>query len=164
MVQNTLSRDYDIARILEDYRKRIEALERAALLDPVSAAIWQSIPGGFDTGWQNIVSFDPEFTPQTGGNTPQIRRFGPLVMVRGRVDVGSTAISGSVIYTIPSGFNFAPPGIAELGRSLLPGAANYAHRYYMTAGGDGSVQGLAGTSDTFLSLSGLYAVSAPFPD
>lgn len=142
MASNTLPRDYDIARMLADYKRRIEALELAALRDPVSLSIWQGAPGGFDTGWQNITNFHSDWTPQAGVNQPMVRRWGPVVYVKGRANTAVAAVGGTV-YTLPTGFGFEPSGsIHEAGRSLIAGSSNYAHRYFVTTGGVGSQQGV----------------------
>lgn len=108
MTVNTLPRDYDIARMLEDYRTRIDALERAVLLDPVSAAFWQTIPGGYDTGWTNdgIVwgaNWD-DFNPAISNNHLEYRRIGPVVHWRGLIERTGGALSSATetMLTLPT--------------------------------------------------------------
>lgn len=161
MASNTLPRDFDIARILADYRRRIEALELAALRDPVSASIWQGVPGGFDTGWQSIVSFDPLFTPQAGANEPFMRRFGPIVMIRGRATTTAAIAGNTNVFQAPAGFSFEPPAIHELGRSLEPGSTGYDHRFFMGVTGQAAQQGMTIAISQSVSLSSLYSVDVP---
>jgi hypothetical protein len=156
MAVNTVQRDYDIARIIDDYERRIAFLERQALRDPVSASIWQNTPGGFDTGWQDIVIWQAGVTPLGGANTPQARRFGPMVMLRGRAN--TAGLSGTTTFgTLPSGFTFFPDGITELGQGT-PSTA-YVARYFLTAAGVLSAQGWV--NGAVLTIGGTYGVTAP---
>lgn len=165
MAASTLSRDYDINRMLEDYRRRIEFLERQSLISPVALSIWQDVPGGFDTGWQEITSWDSDFAPEVGGNLPMVRRWGPVVHVKGRAATTVGAVSGTTVYTLPSGFGFEPTGVIhEAGRSLVPGSANADHRYYVTTNGIGSQQGMAALgipADSLVSISTSWMVELP---
>lgn len=73
MGRSTLGRDYDIGRTLEDFRRRIAALERAALM-----LRYLFTPGVvYDTGWVAV--------PAAAGFTSalNVRRIGHLVMLRG---------------------------------------------------------------------------------
>lgn len=155
---NTLPRDYDIARIIDDYERRIAFLERQALLNPVALSIWREVPGGFDTGWQDITNFHSDWTPQAGANQPMVRRWGPLVYVKGRANTAVAAVGGTV-YTLPTGFAFEPTGsIHEAGRSLIAGSGNYAHRYFVTPAGVGSQQGVGALGLAIGSLVTLPAI------
>jgi hypothetical protein len=68
MVANTIARDYDIARMLEEYRRRIEYLERR---------VTQLQPVELDTQWVS-VSAAPGFTSNL-----EIRRIGNVVFYKG---------------------------------------------------------------------------------
>jgi hypothetical protein len=164
MASNTLPRDYDIARILADYLRRIKDLELAALRDPVSASIWQGVPGGFDTGWQPITNVHSDWTPQAGVNAPMVRRWGPTVYVKGRANT-AVAAPGGTVYTLPTGFGFEPSGsIHEAGRSLIAGSGNSAHRYFVTTGGVGSQQGVAALGlplNSLVTLPAMWMVELP---
>lgn len=73
MGRSTLGRDYDIGRTLEDFRRRIGALERAALM-----LRYLFTPGVvYDTGWVAI--------PAAAGFTSAlfVRRIGHYVSLRG---------------------------------------------------------------------------------
>lgn len=73
MGRSTLGRDYDIGRTIEDFRRRIAALERSALL-----LRYLFTPGiVYDTGWVNV--------PAAAGFTSslQVRRIAHRVMLRG---------------------------------------------------------------------------------
>jgi hypothetical protein len=156
MTVNTAPRDYDIARMLADYQRRIAFLERAILRDPVSASIWQDAPGGFDTGWLAVTNFEPGVTAQAGSNTPQVRRYGPVVMARGRCT--TAGVSGAVTFcTLPSGFGLAPVGIWELGAGST--APTPASRYFVNPSGTLASQGW--DLDQTFSLSGVWGVSLP---
>lgn len=75
MASNTLPRDYDIGRTLEDFRRRIEALERAALM-----LRYLFTPGVvYDTGWVSV--------PAAAGfsSSLEVRRIGHSVTYRGSV-------------------------------------------------------------------------------
>lgn len=161
---NTLPRDYDIARIIDDYERRIAFLERQALLNPVALSIWRDAPGGFDTGWQNITNFHSDWTPQAGVNQPMVRRWGPVVYVKGRANTAVAAVGGTV-YTLPSGFAFEPSGsIHEAGRSLIAGSGNYAHRYFVTTAGVGSQQGVGALGlaiGSLVTLPAMWMVELP---
>src|SRR5512134_2030007 len=73
MGRSTLGRDYDIGRTLEDFRRRIAALERAALM-----LRYLFTPGvAYDTGWVSV--------PAAVGFTSslEVRRIGHSVTFRG---------------------------------------------------------------------------------
>lgn len=73
MAVNTLPRDYDIARIIDDFRRRIEVLERLILQLRIIFT-----PGVvYDTGWVAV--------PAAAGFTSAlfVRRIGHSVMLRG---------------------------------------------------------------------------------
>ena len=161
---NTLPRDYDIARIIDDYERRIAFLERQALLNPVALSIWRDAPGGFDTGWVPITSWDTDFAPAGGADTPVVRRWGPFVHTKGRASTTVGAVAGTVVYNLPTGLGLEPSTIHEGGRSLVPGSANYAHRYYVTTGGVGSQQGIAALGipiNSQVSISTTWMVELP---
>lgn len=165
MATTTLPRDYDIARMLSEYQRRIESLERAVLLDPVSASSWQGMPGGFDTGWQDITDWDSDFLPQAGSERPMARRWGPVVHVKGRANTTVGSVSGSTVYTLPTGFGFEPTGVIhEAGRSLVAGSGNADHRYFVTPGGNGSQQGMAALGisvNSLITISTTWMVELP---
>lgn len=165
MAVNTLPRDYDIARIIDDYERRIAFLERQALISPVALSIWRDAPGGFDTGWQVITSWDSDFAPVlVGADIPMVRRWGPLVHTKGRAATTVGSVSGTTVYTLPTGFGFEPSAIHEAGRSLVPGSANGAHRYYVTPAGVGSQQGMAALGiavNSQVSISATWMVELP---
>lgn len=159
---NTLHRDWDIARIIADYDRRIAYLERQMLVQPAAATIWQNVDGGFDTGWQNIVSFTAPFVAQAGVQTPMMRRFGPIVMIKGRA-TATVAVAGSTnVFAVPAGFSFEVDNVREMGRSLEAGAAGFDHRYYMDVGGNAAAQGLTLGAGATATLTGMYAVVDPF--
>lgn len=73
MGRSTLGRDYDIGRTIENFRRRIEALERAALM-----LRYLFTPGVvYDTGWVSV--------PAAAGFTSalEVRRIGHHVTLRG---------------------------------------------------------------------------------
>lgn len=152
MAVNTLPRDYDIARIIDDYQRRISFLERLVLNSPVAASIWQNAPGGFDTGWQNITDFEPGNSAQAGTNTPQVRRYGPVVMARGRGNTGSPPFA-----TLPSGFGFEPLAIWELGHGTTSPSST--SRFIVSPNGEFSAQGW--TAGATLAFSSTWGVSLP---
>lgn len=165
MAVNTLPRDYDLARIIDDYERRIAFLERQALISPVALSIWRDAPGGFDTGWQPITSWDSDFAPQPpGADGPVVRRWGPIVHTKGRANTTVDSVSGTRVYTLPTGFGFEPSTIHEAGRSLVPGSGNAAHRYYVDTGGDGNQQGMSAlsiSSGALVSISTTWMVELP---
>lgn len=76
---------------------------------------WTS--GSTDSGWVAITDFEPGFAPMGGDNTPMVRRYGPVVAVRGRADyTGGVPTDGTfAVCTVPSGF--APPAIWDQARA-----------------------------------------------
>lgn len=105
----------------------------------------------FDTGWINITAFEAGSTAQTGVNTPQVRRFGPVVMLRGRI---TTSVTGNVTFaTLPDGYGLIPTGIWELGHGTASGSAT--SRFYVTNTGTLSAQSWAATT---VAISGTYGV------
>lgn len=108
MAGTTLARDYDIARMLADYERRIAFLERQALRAPASMS-----PEGqpYDTGWLdtgvvwagNWEDYQPDASQD---HHFEYRRIGFMVGLRGlaRRTAGASANQTLTILTMPTGF------------------------------------------------------------
>lgn len=70
-----------------------------------------------DTGWVTITNFATGFSGQGGNDVPMIRRYGPVVAVRGRANASPAIPDDSLttVCTVPSGFE--PPAIWEQARA-----------------------------------------------
>jgi hypothetical protein len=114
MVTNTLQRDYDIARIIDDYERRISYLERQTLkLQPLIT----------DTGWVAV--------PAAAGftSTLEVRRQGNEVMYRGtllpNVDWGAANSAQQPVAAGGVPAEFRPPAsLIYIGGSGAGSAAN----------------------------------------
>lgn len=106
MAVNTVQRDYDIARMLADYERRVASLERRLL----SLAFLDTPPGiPYDTGWTNdgIVwnaNWD-DFNPAISNNHLEYRRIGATVHWRGlieRIAGGGLTSATETMLTLPA--------------------------------------------------------------
>lgn len=156
MARSTLDRDYDIGRTLARLQAEIAELRRRVAQQPVASSIWQDVPGGFDTGWQPFTNLSAGVTAQGGANAPELRRYGPVVMARGRCS--TAGISGAVTFgTMPTGFGFEPMAIWELGRGTP--ATVPTTRY--VANPSGQLTAAGWVAGAVFALSGVWGVSLP---
>lgn len=105
MAVNTVQRDYDIARMLADYERRIASLERRLL----SLAFLDTPPGiPYDTGWTNdgivFAANFADYVPGGGNNQFEYRRIGYVVFWRGLVRRTSSSLSSATatVLTMPT--------------------------------------------------------------
>lgn len=156
MARLTLGRDYDVNETLKQYGTRIEYLERRLL--NLEADPWVSVDGGFDTGWVDIVDFEAGFSAAGGSETPQVRRYGPVVAVKGRAShAGVPSDALTLVCTIPSGLALFPPSISE-----QPRARNQASPVSrLSVEPDGEMQIAGASGETLITLSSVWMVNAP---
>jgi hypothetical protein len=104
-----------------------------------------------DTGWVTLEGINSTITPQTGGNTPQIRGWGNMVFMRGRFTDTSSASGGRDICQLPAPFPSWISTIIDLGSWSI---TNDFRRLLVSTGGLLSGQGFSSTSDETISISG----------
>lgn len=156
MTRNVNPRRFDIVNILQDHEQRLLQVERD--LFRIGARFWGAVDGGFDTGWVNITDFEAGFSAQGGSNTPQVRRYGPVVAVRGRAShAGVPSNALTLVCTIPSDLTLFPPAIWE-----QPRARNQASPVSrLSVETDGEMQIANASGETVITLSSVWMVEAP---
>lgn len=147
MARSTLQRDYDIARILAELQREVAELRRRSTTNPAFG--YAETPGGYDTGWVNITSWNAGVTPLGGANTPQVRRVGSWVMLRGRCS--TTGITGNfTMGSLPGSLALFPSGITELGRGVP--VNTWTSRLFLNT--DGTIGANGWASNATITLSG----------
>lgn len=130
MVTNTLPRDFDIARIIDDFRRRIERLEILILQFRIlftPGVVW-------DTGWVAVTAA-AGFT-----SALNVRRIGHFVMLRGTltptVDWGAASSLQTPVAagSIPAQFR-SPVSMSILGASGATSAVTWFRVAILSNGG-----------------------------
>lgn len=105
-----------------------------------------------DTDWQPITLASG--FAAVSGYTPEVRRQGIVVWVRGRATYSGTWTNPHTVGTLPSGFSLAPANIVE-GGPVMYGTSSNTGRLYCTPTGEIQIFGGATIAATAFYLSTL---------